>query len=103
MAKPNFRLTITHPFDQAQALERVRTLLTRVRTSFAEHITTLQEEWNDNIGAFHITLKGMVFTGAIEVLAGEIRVTGTLPLMALMFKGRIEQEITRRAQELFAA
>lgn len=103
MAEHNFRLTLQHPLDDATALERIQQLLARVKEQFKDHVQGLHEKWDGNSCTFRLTFHDMGFSGKMTVSDGAIRIVGTLPFFALLFKERIQHEITEQARQLLAA
>lgn len=97
---PDIRVSIPHQLGKAEALKRVRTLLTNVKRDHAEQVSNLREQWHDNGARFGFSAMGFDVSGELTVTDREVTVTGKLPWLAGMFKGQIEDTIRDQAGEL---
>jgi hypothetical protein len=94
----NFNISVPHRLPQEDALARVQGLLTKVKTRESNKVSNLSEEWNGNNGSFSFQISGRTITGNVTVLENEVKISGHLPGVLSMFKGRIRQTIISEAE-----
>ena len=99
---PVLNMTVPHRLPQDEALKRIQRLLNNVRTQFADKISDLHEEWNDNVGTFSFSAMGMPVSGTLTVKPSEVEFSGELPALAALYKGTIESKIREQAETLLA-
>ncbi|MDD5152633.1 MAG: polyhydroxyalkanoic acid system family protein [Candidatus Pacebacteria bacterium] len=93
-------IVIAHQLSQEEALKRIKGLLGDVKVQYADKISNLQEEWEDNIGKFSFSAMGFSVSGTLTVRPNEVELDGNLPFAASFFKGKITSIITEKAEEL---
>ena len=99
---PKLSMTVPHHLSQDEALKRIRGLLNNVRTQFADKISDLREEWNDNVGRFSFSAMGMPVSGTLTVKPSEVEFSGDLPALAAIYKSKIESTIRQQAETLLS-
>ena len=99
---PKLNMTVPHHLSRDEALKRIQGLLNNVRTQFADKISDLHEEWNDNVGRFSFSAMGMPVSGTLTVKPSEIELSGDLPALAALYKSKIESTIRQQAETLLA-
>ena len=99
---PKLNMTVPHRLPQDEALKRIQGLLNNVRTQFADKISDLHEEWNDNVGRFSFSAMGMPVSGTLTVKPSEIELSGDLPALAVLYKSKIESTIRQQAETLLS-
>jgi hypothetical protein len=100
MAK--FNMEITHTLAQDEAAKRIKRLLGDVKAQFADKIANLKEEWKEGTGTFSFTAMGFAVSGTLTVANGKVNLDGTIPFLAVPFKGMIETTIREKAVALLA-
>jgi hypothetical protein len=100
MAKLN--MSIPHHLSQDEALNRIKRLLGQVKQQYADRVTDLRESWEGNVGTFSFSAMGFSVSGTLNVTPSDVELNGNLPFAAGLFKGKIEQTIRERAEELLA-
>jgi len=98
-------MIVEHRLPQAEALNRVQSLLGDVKTQFADKISDLEENWEGNQGRFSFNAMGFAVSGTLTVNNNTVVIDGKLPFAAGLLKGRIERiesTIKERADELLA-
>ena len=73
-----------------------------VSYELSREITDLHEQWSGPNGEFSFKAMGFNVSGSIHVGDSSVDITGDLPMMAIPFKGQIEQRIQERAAALLA-
>lgn len=99
---PKLNMSVPHRLPQDEALNRIKRLLGQVKQQYADKISDLREDWEDNIGTFSFSAMGFSVLGTLNVTPSAVELTGNLPFAAGLFKGKIEQTIRERAAELLA-
>ena len=99
---PKLNMTVPHHLSQDEALKRIQGLLNNVRTQFADKISDLHEEWNDNVGTFSFSAMGMPVSGTLIVKPSEVELSGDLPFLAALYKSKIESTIRQQAETLLS-
>jgi len=100
---PKIDLSMNHNLSQEEALGRVKTLLSNVKTQFADKISNLEESWNGNEGEFSFKAMGFSVSGTLVVAGNSVYLKGNLPFAAGFFKGKIESTIREHAEKLLAS
>ncbi|KKP85692.1 MAG: hypothetical protein UR88_C0010G0014 [Candidatus Nomurabacteria bacterium GW2011_GWA1_35_8] len=93
-------IVVSHRLSQDEALKRIKTLLSEVKIQFADKISDLREEWNDNTGKFSFSAMGFAVSGILTVNPSAVELSGNLPFAVSFFKGKIESTIRERAETL---
>lgn len=99
---PALNMAVPHRLTQDEALTRVKTLLGEVKAQFADKVTNLREDWSGNVGTFSFKASGFAVSGTLTVNASEVKLDGSLPFAAAMFKGKIVNTLRERAETLLA-
>lgn len=90
---PNLAIWVPHRLPQDEALNRIKQFIAQAKVQYSDRISDLQENWNGYVGVFSIAGSGVSASGTIIVNAGDVTVQSTLPLVAMMFKGKIESTV----------
>ncbi len=93
-------LQIPHTLSKDQALERIKTLLPNLRSQYSDQISDLEEEWSGYQGNFKFKVMGIKVSGHVTFQDKAIMVDGDIPLIALPFKGQIEDTILTEAKKI---
>jgi hypothetical protein len=99
---PKLNMIVSHHLPQDEALKRIQRLLGNVKTQFADKISDVHEEWNDNVGRFSFSAMGMPVSGTLTVKPSEVELSGDLPFLVAFYKGKIESTIREQAETLLA-
>lgn len=97
---PRIHIEVPHELGQGEALNRIQTMIPKMKERYGQQIRDVREEWAGPEGAFAFIAMGFKVKGTISVLPKEVILNGDLPLTASPFKGRIEAMIRDRAAEL---
>lgn len=93
-------MAISHNLPQDEALIRVKGMLEAMKKEAGDDLDIIEESWKDNVGTSTFKAKGMKFSGTMTVTDKALEIQGTIPLLAVLFRGIVEKEIRRRAEEL---
>ena len=72
-------VSIPHNLGKEEALRRIRSGIGQARTSFAGHLTVIDENWNADHLDFKVTVLRQAITGAIDVAATQVTLVVELP------------------------
>jgi len=98
----SYSVTVPHKLGQATALARVERFLDDMRRDYADRISDVRGQWSGNRLQFGFSASGISINGTLEVEENAVHVNGPLPLMAAMFRGRIEQTIRDDLERLLS-
>jgi predicted NBD/HSP70 family sugar kinase len=99
---PRMTIEVPHRLGTAEAKRRIQGLLGEVKSEFGDRITDLRETWTGDRADFSFRAMGFAIAGVLEVETDRVRLSGTYPLAAVPFRGRIEQVIRSRAEALLS-
>jgi hypothetical protein len=89
-----FQTDVPHRLGRAEAIARLSRLVESALEQYEAHVTDVQGDWQENQLLFSLSASGLSIAGTVTVLETEVRVAGELPLLALPFRGMIEQSIS---------
>ena len=90
---PKLAMSVPHSLGQEAAVERLKDQFKSIKEEYADQISDLSEEWNGNLLSFGFTTYGVKIKGTVTVDPAEVAVAANLPIVAMMFKGPIEQQL----------
>jgi len=91
------KVTIPHKFSQIEAITRVKKVLNESRSKLADHLTDVEERWDNNTLNFAFTAQKQHISGTLEVKDRVFELYAKLPLTLRLFEGRIEKMIKEQA------
>jgi hypothetical protein len=89
----NYYVVVPHALGQEEALARLQRFLEDIERQYAPQVSDVRGEWEQNRLEFGFVASGLSIDGAMVVEHEVVEVSGPLPLIAAMFRGRIEQTI----------
>jgi len=93
-------MLLPHALGSAEALARMQQFVTRLATQYAHHISHAEQRWEGNVGHFELHLMGFPVSAVVTVGEADVRMEGTMPWAAALFRGRIEETIRREVAAL---
>ncbi len=90
---PALKLNFPHKLGQADAMGRLKSLLEKVKERHGDKVANLRESWVANVLNFGFSTYGFNVEGDITVDENEVRLDGKIPFTAMIFKGKIENEL----------
>lgn len=90
---PSMNVEVPHTLGQAEATNRLRDFIERVKAKYEGKVSNVTAAWNENVLDFSFTTFGFTIPGQLTVEGTLARVTGDLPFAAMFFQGQIEQSI----------
>lgn len=97
---PAFGVTLPHPLGKDAARERLAHFVTTMTEQHREQVRDMEQRWEGDHLHFSFSTSGVSISGRIIVEEMHARVEGKLPFAAVLFRGRIEQEIRDRLERL---
>ncbi len=94
------QVSIPHTYSQIEAVTRVRKVLNESRSKLADHLTDVEEKWEENTLHFAFTAQKQHISGTLEVKDKAFDLYAKLPLALRLFEGRIESMIKEQAGQM---
>jgi hypothetical protein len=95
---PEFKTEVAHGLGQEQAVVRLKQFVEEVRDRFEDQVDDASGAWAGNVLDFSLVASGISISGQLTVEDTRARVAGNLPLIAIPFRGMIEQRIAQQLQ-----
>ena len=99
---PSLSVAVPHMLGQEEAVERLKERSRVMKTTYQDHIRNLEEHWNGSSGRYRFRTMGMEIKGTVTADASQVKVSVDLPLMAVMFRGAIEEKLRQELGEILA-
>jgi len=100
---PSLSVSVPHQLSQDEALKRVQQSIAHFAGQHSDK-AQVEQSWNGYTGEFLVSNRGQRAPATVTVTPSEVIVHGTLPLLAIVDKPRIEATIrdvlTRVLREL---
>jgi hypothetical protein len=97
---PSFSTEVPHGLGQEETTFRLKTFLERVRERYKDQVSNLKGEWINNQLAFSFTTYGFAIQGTLLVESDLVKLNGSLPLAAAVFRGKIEESIRSEIEKV---
>ena len=97
---PSLSITTPHALGMEEATTRLKTFFQKLKERHQDKVSNLEEQWHDNRLEYAFSTYGFNIKGDLTVDANEVRVSGSLPFAAMMFKGKIEQSVREELEKL---
>ncbi|MBQ5404368.1 MAG: polyhydroxyalkanoic acid system family protein [Bacteroidales bacterium] len=91
---------IDHKYSESEALEKMKSFLTKLKTEHQDKVGGIQENWQGNEGDYSCTFNGMKLSGHIKVENGKVTVNGKVPFLLKPFESLIESTIKNEASKV---
>jgi putative polyhydroxyalkanoate system protein len=99
---PSLSISMPHSLGADAATERLKTFFEKLKSRHQDKVSNLEEQWNGNRLDYSFSTFGFNIKGDLTVEPDEIKVNGSLPFAAMMFKGKIEQSVREELEKLLA-
>lgn len=99
---PKVEMSVPHNLGQAEALKRIQGVIAQMKDEHGDQVSDLTESWNGPVGTFSMKAMGFAISGMTTVTDTSVDFVGNVPMMAMMFKGQIEEIVKERAAKLLA-
>ncbi len=99
---PKFSVTVPHQMGREAAQEKLDRLMTRVSEMYRDQVKDIEQSWEGNTLNFSFRTMGMTISGKSIVEENQVDVKGDLPFAAMLFKGKIENDIRSQLVKLLS-
>jgi hypothetical protein len=99
---PSLSITVPHSLSAEEALTRLKTFFEKLKAQHQDKMSNLEEQWDGNKLAYAFSTFGFSIKGDLNVEPGEVKINGSLPFAAMMFKGKIEQSVRDELEKVLA-
>ncbi|MCA9212999.1 MAG: polyhydroxyalkanoic acid system family protein [Planctomycetales bacterium] len=99
---PSFSTEVPHTLGQAEAQQKLESFLQKIIERYKDQVSDIKGDWLENVLDFSMTTYGINIKGKLAVEEDKVRMDGELPFAAMMFKGKITNEITEALQKALA-
>ena len=99
---PGMSISMPHSLGQEEALRRLQAALEKAKARNEGKVTNLQETWSGNRLDYSFSTYGFNVKGDVTVEPSEVKLNGSLPFAAMMFKGKIEQTVRDELSRILA-
>lgn len=98
------RIDYKHKLTHEEAYERISNLLTDLQRRYADKISNPRMRWNPERTRmdYSVEIMGFGTNGQVTLRQGQVSLEGTLPFMARMFSGKIEEMVKGQLDALFS-
>lgn len=98
MAK--FNVTVPHALDRNVVVDRLKGFSEKIRDDVPIEISDLRENW-DHAGNLDFSFRamGLGISGQVVASDQDVKITGNMPLAAMMFRSTIETQIANKVRE----
>jgi hypothetical protein len=93
------RVHVVHKLGLSEARRRLEEKMGELMEQY-EGKFTLESTWKDNTLLFKLAAMGVKTEGTLEIKDTTVTLSGTVPLVAIAFKKRIEESIKRDLEEI---
>jgi len=99
---PSIKLSLPHTLGAAEAKTRISKISDDARAQFGGMVTDAKQDWNGNVGTFSFRAMGFNVAGQLDVQPSLVNIELNLPLAALPFMSKVEEQMKTRAKALLA-
>ena len=99
---PGFSTEVPHQLGQDGARERLKSFLDKISEKYKDQISDLTGDWTGNTLNYAFSTFGIKIDGSLDVEADKVSMKGNLPFAAMMFKGKIENDIKAALEKALA-
>ena len=99
---PNLTVSVRHQLPQNEALKRIKRAVAQAKKQYSEKIDQLSESWEDSVGTIIASAMKQKASGTVTVEPTEVTVEIALPLLASIFKQKIESGIRDALTKILA-
>lgn len=99
---PSLTITVPHSLGAEEATTRLKTFFEKLKQQHQDKMSNLEEQWEGNRLDYAFSTFGFNIKGDLNIEPGEVRVNGSLPFAAMMFKGKIEQSVRDELEKVLA-
>jgi len=99
---PSLTVSVPHALDRQEATARLKERFESAKGTFGDDVNDLVAEWNGNVLSFAFSAFGIKVSGTATSGESEVVVDAKLPMAAMLFRGKIEQQIREELEKILA-
>lgn len=92
---PTIEVRTDHQLTAAEAVEKLRLFGESLKQKHGGEVEIMKEQWHDKTLDFSLAAKGVTIDGELVVDDDQALVRCRLPFAAMLFRGRIENDIQK--------
>ncbi len=97
---PSLTIAVPHSLSTEEATSRLKTFFEKLKERHSDKMSNLEEQWDGNTLNYAFSTFGFNIKGDLNIEPNEVRVNGSLPFAAMMFKGKIEQSVREELEKV---
>jgi putative polyhydroxyalkanoate system protein len=90
---PRIKMETEHSLGKEEAARRLKEKFGDVQEKYGSQVNNLKEKWVGHTFSFDFSTMGMAVRGGVEVCEKLVKLDVEIPLVAMIFKGTIENRI----------
>jgi hypothetical protein len=90
---PKLSMSVPHTLPREEVERRLKGLLDKIKERHGDKFSNFKEEWGASSGTFSFTTYGFNVKATATAEENQVKLDAELPFAAMMFKGKIEQEV----------
>lgn len=90
---PSINISVPHQLGEEEAASRIKGYLAKVKDRHQDKISNLEERWEGNQLNAGFSTYGFNIKGDLKIEPNQVKLNGSIPIAAMMFKGKIEQTV----------
>ena len=95
-------VAVPHSLSKEEAAERLQNRFLQLREQHGNHVQDFQGQWEGDRLRCSFSTLGVNVRAAVTVEPSQVTIDTELPMLAMMFKGKIEQEIRSELGQVLA-
>ncbi len=99
---PSLTIAVPHSLSAEEATARLKTFFDKLKERHKDKMSNLEESWAGNTLSYAFSTFGFNIKGDLNIEPNEVKVNGSLPFAAMMFKGKIEQAVREELEKALA-
>ncbi|MFN0021723.1 MAG: polyhydroxyalkanoic acid system family protein [Pirellulaceae bacterium] len=96
------QISVRHQLGQQAAKLRVQQFLDSLQREYANQISDVQGDWDNDRLQFGFHISGLSIACTLDVEENQVQVRSSLPLAAVLFRGKIEGWIREELEHRLA-
>jgi hypothetical protein len=99
---PRLAMAVPHQLGQDEATRRLKEKFAATLAEHRDRVSDFQEQWQDHTVSFSFGTMGVKISGSLAVEPNTVNLELKLPLIALPFRGTIEDRLRHEVAGLLA-
>lgn len=99
---PRIETAVNHSLGAEEARRRLDDLMNLIRRDYSDMVSDLKGGWKDDTLEVSFRAYGFTISSDVQVEPNRVAVRGEIPWAAVAFKGKIQQTIVGKLEEVLA-